>query len=383
MIGCVHESLNLDCDDGSVCTLNDQCVDGTCAGTKLNCNDYNLCTDDLCDPVLGCVNTMNSAPCNDFDLCTGGDQCVDGICAGEAKTCDDGNPCTQDSCDPSAGCQNLFTSSPCDDGDECTKSDYCEAGVCKPGEYVCVSCDYDFSDAVNRMTAMSISENNKSGNALDLDGNGTLDNSMAGIGGLANDALQQSLDKGDIHFLFEHHEVKTDGSIYDLAVFVGELAQGFEQCNFKADYCGYAVTDDTLDPEECKAIVLFDNASIFNGKLVAGGKKYQFPWQIPFSEETILNITLFNATIHADVSLQQGIVTGISGILGGAIPKESFLQAIDAVPDGQLPLPKDMVVQLIQALVQNDIDTDGDGAHDAASIGIKFEGIAGGITGIK
>ena len=381
--GCIHESLNLECDDDSVCTLNDQCTNGVCTGTSLNCNDYNLCTDDSCDPDLGCLNNFNQAPCNDLDLCTGNDHCVDGECHGDAKACDDGNPCTKDQCDPGAGCQNLFTTTACDDGDPCTEDDMCEAGVCKPGTAVCVSCDYEFSDAVNRITEMEISKDKKAGNALDLNGDGTPDNSMSGIGGLANDSLQGSLDKGDINLLFEHHGIKTNGAVYELAVFLGDLAPGFEQCDFAGAYCGYAVKEDSLDPDSCQAVVLFDNASIFQGKLVAGGPAFTFPWQIPFSEQTTLNITLFSATLHADVTVKQGLVTSLSGILGGAIPKESFLAAIEAVPAEQLPLPKDMVVQLIEALVKNDIDTDGDGAHDAASIAIRFEGIAGGIIGIE
>jgi hypothetical protein len=111
--------------------------------------------------------------------------------------------------------------------------------------------------------------------------------------------------------------------------------------------------------------------------------KYKFPWQIPLSEETVLDITLFAARIEATVTVKQGLVTKMDGIIGGAIPKASFLAAIDAVPAEQLPLPKDMIVQLIQGLVVNDIDTDGNGSPDAASIAIPFEAIPAGIVGME
>ncbi len=382
-IGCIHNPVNAACDDASVCTLNDWCDEGKCVGTKLNCNDYNPCTDDVCDPESGCLNQFNDAQCEDFDLCTGGDQCVEGQCEGVPKECNDGNECTNDYCDPAVGCQNLFNSQPCDDGDECTAGEQCDGGACVAGEVICVSCDYEFSDAVNRLTEMAISTDASEGNALDLNGDGSPDNSMAGIGGLANSALADSLNKGDVHLLLEHHDIQVNGSIYSLAAFVGELAPGFEQCDFVAGYCGFEAKEGTFNSDTCAPSVLFDNASIFQGQLVAGGADYEFPWQIPLSAETVLSISLYNATIHADVTVQQGLVTSISGIIGGAIPKESFLAAIDALPDEGLPLPKDMIVQLIQGLVVNDIDTDGNGSPDAASIAIKFEGIAAGLTGIE
>jgi len=381
--GCLHENLNMECDDFSVCTLNDWCQGGKCVGTKVNCNDYNLCTDDSCDPMTGCVNAFNSAACNDYDLCTSGDKCNQGKCIGEKKSCNDSNPCTDDSCAPSSGCQDLFNTAACDDKDDCTQGDACSGGVCVPGKVVCASCKYEFSEAVNRTVKMAISTDKKQGNALDLDGNGTLDNSMAGISSMANDPLQKALDKGDVHLLLEHHGIKTNGGIYTLAMFVGALAPGFEQCAFAADYCGYIAKKDAIDQEKCQALVFFDNASIFQGKLVAGGKKYKFPWQVPIAEGTSLDIVLYSATIQANVTVQQGIVTVISGIIGGAIPKQSFVDAINAVPDDKLPMPKDMILQLLQVLVTNDIDTDGNGSKDAASIAIKFEGIAAGIVGAQ
>jgi len=383
MVGCSHESLNMDCDDGSVCTLSDQCINGICTGTPVNCNDYNVCTSDSCDPVEGCKSDFNSAPCNDLDLCTADDSCSGGVCSGQPKTCDDGNACTDDFCDPSSGCQNPFNSSACDDGDPCTDGDACQGGVCIAGEVICLSCDYEFSDAVNRLNSMQISEKNTAGEALDLNGDGNPDNGMAGIGGMANEPLMGSVEGGDIHFLFEHHGLKTDGNVYLLTVAMGDLAPGFEQCNFSKDYCGYVAAEETIDADTCEPAVSFDNASIFQGKLVAGGPSFLFPWQVPLSEETILDITLYNATIHADVTVQQGLVTSMEGIIGGAIPKQQFLDAIDAVPAEQLPLPKDMIVQLISVLVVNDIDTDGNGSPDAASIAIKFTAIPGGIVGLE
>lgn len=382
-VGCIHEALSGACNDNSVCTLNDWCVDGKCKGLRIDCNDYNFCTDDICDPVQGCKHAFNGAPCNDFNLCTTNDQCISGSCSGLSKNCNDNNPCTSDACVASVGCQNLFNMEPCEDGNPCTEGDSCSGGVCKSGAVVCYTCNYDFSDSSNRARSMKIAPDEKPENALDLNGDGQPDNSMAGLSGLANGPLQDSLDGGDVHLLFEHHNLKTDGNLYTLAVFIGDIAAGYESCDYTSQYCGYTAKPDGIDLEQCDSLVTFKNATIYNGVLQAGGASATFPWQIPISETTVLNIVLYRATLRATVAIQGGMIVGMNGILGGAIPKQAFIDAVNALPEEGLPLPKSMIIQMVQSMIQNDIDTNGDGAADAASIAIKFEGIPAGILGIE
>ena len=138
---CKNTPVSIACEDGNACTGGDQCVAGACQpGQPLKCNDQNICTDDSCDPLQGCVYAPNQATCSDNNACTLGDGCVDGDCVGgEAPNCDDDNLCTNDSCDPAGGCINLPHSDPCDDGNACTAGDYCAAGICIAGAGV--SCD--------------------------------------------------------------------------------------------------------------------------------------------------------------------------------------------------------------------------------------------------
>ena len=121
------------CEDGSACTAGDACEDGECqAGPKVNCNDGNPCTTDLCDPATGCFHEENALPCNDGSSCTTGDVCQDGACLGAGQLeCDDGNVCTSDSCDPATGCTTAANDALCDDGNACTVADQCTAGLCK------------------------------------------------------------------------------------------------------------------------------------------------------------------------------------------------------------------------------------------------------------
>ena len=103
-------------------------------GGPAECDDGEVCTGDLCDPVAGCSNPPLPGPCEDGDACTIGDACAAGACAaGQALACDDASSCTQDSCDPTSGCIFAPASGACDDGDACTDNDLCKQGSCTPG----------------------------------------------------------------------------------------------------------------------------------------------------------------------------------------------------------------------------------------------------------
>jgi hypothetical protein len=103
---------NVDCDDGDACT-DDSCdpATGLCVNTpNFDCDDGDACTDDSCDPATGlCVNTPNF-DCDDADACTD-DSCdpATGLCVNTPNfDCDDADVCTDDSCDPATGlCVNV------------------------------------------------------------------------------------------------------------------------------------------------------------------------------------------------------------------------------------------------------------------------------------
>jgi hypothetical protein len=130
------------CDDGDPCNLGDICQGGTCvAGTPVNCNDGELCTDDLCDPAVGCQHVANSAPCNDGNACTAADVCAGGKCSpGQVLSCDDGNACNgKETCDPAKGCV-LGLPLSCDDGNACNGMEACDpAKGCGAG--IPLACD--------------------------------------------------------------------------------------------------------------------------------------------------------------------------------------------------------------------------------------------------
>lgn len=113
------------CDDGTACTTVDQCSEGICIYKKLNCNDSDQCTTDLCDAKLGCTFTQNNYSCDDGDVCTADDVCQVGKCIGKPTPGIGVCACSKD-----ADCPN--------DNDLCNGVYQCSAGTCqlKPGSVV-------------------------------------------------------------------------------------------------------------------------------------------------------------------------------------------------------------------------------------------------------
>lgn len=146
---CVYDTAGANgtpCDDGEVCTVDDACDGGVCAGALNACDDQNPCTIDSCDPASGaCVNDpgpLEGQGCFDGNLCTLATVCEGGDCVGDTVVCDDGDDCTADSCDPATG-QCLFDATinlgePCDDGSVCTEGDACADLGCVGDPVDCV-----------------------------------------------------------------------------------------------------------------------------------------------------------------------------------------------------------------------------------------------------
>ena len=145
--GCQHNAKDLAaCNDGNPCTIADKCAGSSCQGSTKDCADTNKCTKDSCNVQNGaCAHDTFVGPCDDGDACTSGDLCVDGTCGGVKLDCNDNNPCTNDICDTKQGCihANVGGGTPCDDGFSCTSGDQCDTGKCIGGKDTCVKCATD------------------------------------------------------------------------------------------------------------------------------------------------------------------------------------------------------------------------------------------------
>lgn len=138
------------CDDGSPCTLSDQCASGVCGGTPKLCPGPTDChVVGGCDVQTGmCLNDVSpdGSPCDDGDACTQDDACQAGQCVGaNPVVCPPADPCSSvAACDPATGtCAVLVLDdgSACDDGNLCTTGDLCGGGTCSGDPVACPAAD--------------------------------------------------------------------------------------------------------------------------------------------------------------------------------------------------------------------------------------------------
>ncbi len=421
--GCTHTDNSAPCSDGDACTAGDLCTAGVCvAGAAANCDDGNNCTLEVCDKSAGCYHlptkspccigatsicddnqpcttddcdpqtggcshVNNIAPCADGNACTGSDVCSSGACKGTVISCDDKNPCTTDACAPATGCVHTpADGAACDDGNACTSGDVCKSAVCA-GSGAC-ACVPSFAKQASKLTSLQIGNGGKPGEGLDVDGSAAtcapagcsagIDNELGSLAGLVNPQLLTAVDKGSVVLVLEYKDFK-QGPI-SLALYQGALDPSNPACAMQTETCSYLVSKSMVNSQTCQPMVAL-NGTLTGNALSAGGKGTSFPFSLPLQGGVSLNITIFNAKIVGTVALAGGVPTTLDAILGGAVPKDSLMAAIDALPDQGLPLPKDSLKALLDNLVSNDIDTNGDGQLDAASIGFKIKGIAAVIVG--
>jgi RHS repeat-associated protein len=128
------------CSDANSCTVNDQCVSGTCTGTAVSLSPP-PCTTRTCDPATGIHDSPSAAgtACPNGNVCDGAETCDGaGTCqSGTPPVTDDANPCTTDSCDPVTGVSHTLRPAGSDcstDNNVCNGIETCSAsGTCQPG----------------------------------------------------------------------------------------------------------------------------------------------------------------------------------------------------------------------------------------------------------
>ena len=153
------------CDDGAFCTVDTVCTsDGTCQGEPRDCSALDdSCQFGTCDENAGsCVaeDEPDGLSCDDGVYCTVGTECQAGQCTdGEPRDCSDaGDQCNDGVCDESSqSCisEPVADGTSCDDGVFCTENDTCQDGSCS-GE------PRDCSHLEDQCTSASCSESQQS-----------------------------------------------------------------------------------------------------------------------------------------------------------------------------------------------------------------------------
>ncbi len=416
-LGCVTTNTTDACDDGDPCTVGDVCAGGACtAGTDTLacddddpctvdscvagagcdhdptalCDDGDPCTDDRCLEGGHCQNTAFTGPCEDGDPCTEGEQCdVAGHCQGGAPAdCDDGSDCTLDSCHPTLGCLNLFVTGECDDGEACTDHDRCVAGQCFGGKTAaCGLCEVTPTELANKIISLKLSSDGDAGSGLDVDGDadtcapasscsGGVDNALGVIAPILNPAVSASVARGAVKWIIDLKDLKLDGDPFPLHVYDGDLtdASAGAGCDFQSETCEYDIGQLSFD-QDCVPYFSFDNARVVDGEIVAGGTDSLISMVLPIDGGGLLSLTVAWARVRASYTEVGGKITSMSAVISGAVPKAQLIAAIEGLAAEALPIDKDTAIQLLELVVVNDIDLDGDGVNESASLGMRINTI--------
>ena len=135
------------CDDGLFCTAADICTQGSCAGVARDCSALSdQCNSGVCNENIDACTAApvaDGAGCDDGFYCTINDVCVNGTCAGILRDCSQaGDQCNDgfcsedhDSCEPRPKSDGIA----CDDGFYCTVEDSCTGGACGGGLRDCAA----------------------------------------------------------------------------------------------------------------------------------------------------------------------------------------------------------------------------------------------------
>ncbi|MFT5430329.1 MAG: hypothetical protein ACI9OJ_001003 [Myxococcota bacterium] len=411
--GCTIENNSTPCDDGDQCTTSDVCQGGLCgaSGNVADCDDEDSCTLDGCDPKSGCThdptgvcadsdpctldvcelgactNSPFSGPCDDGEPCTSGEDCVGGVCSGGGPTdCDDSNVCTNDLCIEGDGCVHYFADGNCSDGFSCTSNDLCVAGTCIGDKMFCADCPLPVTDHALKVIDLTVPADGNAGSALDIDGDpetcsppgkcgGGVDNALGVLAPLLNGPLATSIAAGSVMYVTDLSAATLDGQPFPLSVLDTNLTEAAEaaMCDFQAETCAYVASQFSYDAG-CSAYFGLPDAVIEGGTLKGGGIGYTMTIGLAISNSVFIPLTLVNAQIKGTVVLSEDgtRVVQATGIIGGAAPKKQLLATMASISQDELPIDKETVLNLINDAVVNDIDLDGDGTKDAASIGIRF-----------
>ena len=397
------------CDCGG-CSGDLVCKAGVCAPCEPSCDGV-WCGDDgcggscgTCDPGTFCNNGLCESDCDavcDGKECgNGGDETCD------CGACDEGFDCEAGACvacQPDCG-ENVCGPDGCGGTcGECAQGAMCFDGACVEGEC------WDWHDygtgVVHKINMIEFGASGVPGYALDVDNNPAscapegdcqdgLDNNLgaalAGLGDVidVNAEMVAGLESGAIILLSEAIAPTMDGVPFTLRMYAGEEVEPDPMvCDWQTELCDYLIEPESIDTETCAVVVEFDNTTITEGHLAAGGDDAIFSIAIPLVEGAMLTMTARRAKVEATATLTDDVITGLTdGGVGGAINQGEVQEACQALPDSlfeQIGLGKDMVCPMLDLLLVADIDTDEDPSLDSVSVGIKFNAIPGNITGIN
>lgn len=240
------------CDDGLYCTVGEYCTNGACTnGTPKSCSQL---TDDCnvgeCDEELNsCVansSIKEGSSCNDGNICTSNDECTGGECiGGPAVDCSHlDSQCAAGACDSVTGdCISLPINNglACDDGKFCKVDTVCTNGTCGGGK------DYDCSSVEEECVVGICNENFQRCDPVPVPDGGSCDDGVfCTVGETCTNGLCGEGTARDCSSLTDQCNVGYCDSVADACV-ANTLAKHGDAC----DDGRYCTLEDTCDNGVC------------------------------------------------------------------------------------------------------------------------------------
>jgi hypothetical protein len=346
-----------------------------------NCEE--LCVGRECGTVGDC----------ECGTCAGG-ACEDGRCTGCPGYCPPGAECGDDGMFGSCGecppgdqwsCQNYN----CVCAPDCTGRE-CGSDGCKG---LCGACDEDqvcFHPEGLCYPDCHFEEFVFTGAAFKIDSLYLADDGPDSAFGLVLDQLDPYIDtrktyadalsSGELVLLL----ALRDGADRDVAVL--NLYQGHPTapkgvCDWQAASCSYSVDAASMHIPTCGPAWRFDDVTLDGEQLDAEGQGARFIIPVPlFSPTTLFPLQVEAARLHATIRADgEGLD---DGILAGAVRKQDLLDSLDSWPVEDLVVSIELVKGMLDMFIVPDIDLDGDGTVDAASVGFPFTALGATISGV-
>lgn len=366
-----------DCDDSDFCTA-DTCVNGLGCQSSVDlsiCDDFNSCTADVCDALAGCEHLLvaDNTACQDSEPCTAGDFCLSGVCqpGSDEADCQDFNSCSVDSCVAGIGCahETLADGTTCDDGLTATVGDVCKTGFCKG---VADDCAQFLGLQWPTMKVTSMALGTSTDDAMDLNQDGTPDNALGPVALFINAPIAESMAAGSLIYV-AHLQELSQTQAFPVHFFLGQLAPGSGGCDVQTSPgCDYEVDSSGFD-EQCVPLSSFPDVT-YDGETLLSSSSGLFVLTFVFGDQ-VFNIEMKLAQVDVPITLEESTVQSFSGKVGGAVSKAELLEIAALINAGVDLVP------VIEALIEPDIDTDGDGAPESISLILFIQGLGGNIVG--
>ena len=219
----------------------------------------------------------------------------------------------------------------------------------------------------------------------DLTGDGKVDNTMAGLGGIIGSKIQDAVNSDSIDMLFDPKSYNTTGTPFLFNVLLGAPTAG-STCKNPTPGCDYTVksssyVNKTCDASSCTAEVNFPTATINGTALKATADSFQITMSISGAP---LTLTISKVQLSGTVADSMSWKTTTGGILCGYVTDTDLNAAIDALPASALSSfgGAATVKGLLPVLAPSDISSTPGGPKDAKSLGLKLTTASAVITGL-